>query len=171
MDSPVAEGLSELRWSEPVIFDRLRDAYSRNVSDAPTAWRLARLHARVWRALISGETGSFQKLRGELIEALAEQGLRSRMPRGRRFGDDDRTAGNRDRSLSTFPARRQGLSPRADGVGGSADHGAGGVSARSEPADRAGSSLRGAKRRSNPGAASTQPLVARCARSSKCATC
>ena len=76
MDSPVAEGLSGLKeWSEPVIFDRLRDAYSRNVSDAPTAWRFARLHARVWRALISGETDSFQKLRGELIAALAEQGL------------------------------------------------------------------------------------------------
>src|ERR1700690_573958 len=76
MDSPVAEGLSGLKeWAEPVIFDRVRDAYSRNVSDAPTAWRLARLHARVWRALISGETDSFQKLRGELIEALAEQGL------------------------------------------------------------------------------------------------
>jgi hypothetical protein len=76
MDSPVAEGLTGLmQWSDPVIFDRLRDAYSRKVSDPVAAWRLARLHARVWRALISGETDTFQTLRGELIAALAEQGL------------------------------------------------------------------------------------------------
>jgi len=76
MDSPIAEGLSGLmQWSEPVIFDRLRDAYSRNVVDPPTAWRLARLHARVWRALISGEMDRFETLRGELVGELAEQGL------------------------------------------------------------------------------------------------
>jgi hypothetical protein len=76
MDSPVAEGLSGLmQWSEPVIFDRLRDAYGRRVGDPATAWRLARLHARVWRALISGEMDSFETLRGELVAALAEQGL------------------------------------------------------------------------------------------------
>ena len=76
MDSPVAEGLFGLmQWSEPVIFDRLRDAYGRRVGDTTVARQLARLHARVWRALISSETDSFQKLRGELIAALAEQGL------------------------------------------------------------------------------------------------
>jgi hypothetical protein len=76
MDSPVAEGLSGLmQWSEPVIFDRLRDAYGRRVGDPSTAWRLARLHARVWRALISGEMDSFETLRGELVAVLAEQGL------------------------------------------------------------------------------------------------
>lgn len=76
MDSPVAEGLSGLmQWSDPVIFDRLRDAYSRKVSDSGTAWRLARMHARVWRALIAGQTDSFHTLRSELVAALAEQGL------------------------------------------------------------------------------------------------
>jgi hypothetical protein len=76
MDTSVAEGLSGLmQWSEPVIFDRLRDAYGRKVGDPLIAGRLARLHARVWRALISGETDRFQTLRGELIGALAEQGL------------------------------------------------------------------------------------------------
>ena len=76
MDSPVAEGLSGLmQWSDPVIFDRLRDAYGRKVGDPAIAWRLARLHARVWRALISGQMDSFEMLRGELVGALAEQGL------------------------------------------------------------------------------------------------
>jgi hypothetical protein len=76
MDSSVAEGLSGLmQWSEPVIFDRLRDAYGRRLGDPAIAWRLARLHARVWRALISGQMDSFETLRGELLEALAEQGL------------------------------------------------------------------------------------------------
>jgi hypothetical protein len=76
MDSPVAEGLSGLmQWSDPIIFDRLRDAYGRKIGDPAIAWRLARLHARVWRALISGQMDSFETLRGELVGALAEQGL------------------------------------------------------------------------------------------------
>jgi hypothetical protein len=76
MDSPVAEGLSGLmQWSEPVIFDRLRDAYGRRVGDPVMARQLARLHSRVWRALISGQTDSFETLRSELVQALAEQGL------------------------------------------------------------------------------------------------
>jgi len=76
MDSPVAEGLSGLmQWSDPVIFDRLRDAYDRRVGDPAIARQLARLHARVWRALISGQMDSFETLRSELVRALAEQGL------------------------------------------------------------------------------------------------
>jgi hypothetical protein len=76
MDSSISEGLSGLmQWSEPVIFDRLRDAYGRRVGDPGIAWQLARLHARVWRALISGQMDSFEALRGELVGALAEQGL------------------------------------------------------------------------------------------------
>ena len=52
MNSSASDGLSGLlEWSEPVIFDRLRDAYASRVSDAGIAWALARLHARVWRAL------------------------------------------------------------------------------------------------------------------------
>jgi hypothetical protein len=76
MDSPVAEGLSGLlQWSDPVIFDRLRDAYARRLSDPRICRRLARLHARVWRALISGDMAEFESLRGELVDALAGEGL------------------------------------------------------------------------------------------------
>lgn len=76
MDSPVAEGFSGLlEWSEPIIFDRLRDAYCRRVDDLAAGWRLARLHARVWRALIAGDVDRFETLRAELVGALAEHGL------------------------------------------------------------------------------------------------
>src|SRR5271154_418402 len=76
MDSPVADGLSGLlQWSDPVIFDRLRAAYSLRMNDTATIWRLARLHARVWRALIAGDVDKFETLRGQLITALAEQEL------------------------------------------------------------------------------------------------
>lgn len=76
MDSPAAEGLTGLlQWSEPVIFDRLLDAYRRRLSDPQICRALARLHARVWRALISGDMGQFEALRYELLEALASQGL------------------------------------------------------------------------------------------------
>ena len=33
------------------------------------------MHARVWRALISGDMSEFEILRGELVDALADQGL------------------------------------------------------------------------------------------------
>ena len=76
MNSPVAEGLSGLlQWSEPVIFDRLLDAYRRRLSDLRICRSLARLHARVWRALISGDMSEFEILRADLVEALAEEGL------------------------------------------------------------------------------------------------
>jgi len=76
MNAAAAEGLSGLlEWSAPVIFDRLRDAYCRRLSDFTVSWRLARLHARVWRALISGDMLEFEALRAELVGALAEQGL------------------------------------------------------------------------------------------------
>ncbi len=76
MESSVTEGFSGLmQWSEPVIFDRLREAYELRVADPAAAWRLARQHARVWRALISGEMRAFGLLRGDLVEELAELGL------------------------------------------------------------------------------------------------
>ncbi len=65
-----------LEWSEPVIFDRLRDAYRLHVTDAEAGWALARLHCRVWRALIADDTGKFERLRGELVVAIAHRGLR-----------------------------------------------------------------------------------------------
>jgi len=76
MNSTASDGLSGLlEWSEPVIFDRLRDAYASRVSDAGIAWALARLHARVWRALISGDHVRFDNSRRELVASLATVGL------------------------------------------------------------------------------------------------
>jgi hypothetical protein len=68
--------LGLLEWSEPVIFDRLRDAYRRRVADGEAGWALARLHCRVWRALIAGDMSKFEHLRGELAVAIVQCGLR-----------------------------------------------------------------------------------------------
>jgi hypothetical protein len=65
-----------LEWSEPVIFDRLRDAYRRRVADEEAGGALARLHCRVWRALIAGDIGEFEHLRGELVVAIGRRGLK-----------------------------------------------------------------------------------------------
>ncbi|MGD0187536.1 MAG: hypothetical protein ABSC25_20115 [Roseiarcus sp.] len=67
--------LGLLEWAEPVIFDRLRDVYRRRVADGDAGWALARLHCRVWRALIAGDTGRFESLRGELLVAMRRRGL------------------------------------------------------------------------------------------------
>ena len=62
-----SEGFSGLQqWSEPLIFDRLFDAYTKLLSDDRLARGLTRLHARVWRALISGDLGAFEALRETL---------------------------------------------------------------------------------------------------------
>lgn len=66
-----AEGFSGLQeWAEPVIFDRLYAAYMKLVRDHGLARGLSRLHARVWRALISGDFSSFETLRATLVTAL-----------------------------------------------------------------------------------------------------
>ncbi len=76
MISSASDGLSGLlEWSGPVIFDRLRAAYASRLPEIGASWRLAHLHARVWRALISGELENFETLRAELIEQLSEVGL------------------------------------------------------------------------------------------------
>jgi hypothetical protein len=65
------EGFSGLQqWAEPVIFDRLFAAYRTLLSDDAVAHALTRLHARVWRALISGDMTGFAALRDTLIGAL-----------------------------------------------------------------------------------------------------
>jgi hypothetical protein len=67
MSSSAADGFSGLmEWSEPIIFDRLRDAYFDRLADYSLAVRLARSHARVWRALIEGDMGRFENLRAAL---------------------------------------------------------------------------------------------------------
>ena len=73
MHADAAVGLSGfLEWSEPVIFDRLRDAYQARIGAGPAPWKLARLHARTWRALISGDMPKFEALRWDLADALEE---------------------------------------------------------------------------------------------------
>lgn len=76
MNPAAAEGLSGLlEWSDPIIFDRLRDAYLQRLPDFSAALRLARVHSRVWRALIVGDMSRFEAQRAQLVTALNEQGL------------------------------------------------------------------------------------------------
>jgi hypothetical protein len=71
-----ALGLSGfLEWSEPVIFDRLVDAYKAHLGPGPMPRKLARLHASTWRALISGDMARYDALRWDLVEALDESPL------------------------------------------------------------------------------------------------
>jgi hypothetical protein len=72
----LSEGFSGLKqWSEPVIYDRLVAAYYSLIADRELARELARLHARVWRALIGGDMAGFEELREALIGALESCGL------------------------------------------------------------------------------------------------
>ena len=68
--------LELLEWSEPVIFDQLREAYRRRLADEDAGSMLARLHCRVWRALIAGDMSKFERLRGELVVAIGRRGLK-----------------------------------------------------------------------------------------------
>ena len=71
-----SEGFSGLQqWSEPLIFDRLFAAYVKLISDDILARALTRLHARVWRALISGDMSGFETLRETLVSALQHSSL------------------------------------------------------------------------------------------------
>jgi len=72
----LSEGFSGLKqWSEPVIYDRLIAAYWKLISDRELARNMARLHARVWRALIAGDMEGFEELRETLVGALEPCGL------------------------------------------------------------------------------------------------
>jgi hypothetical protein len=74
----VAVGLAGLRaWSEPIIFDRLLDAYRRRLGTGSNAWTLARLHARAWKAAILGDRDDFDAARWALLAALDEHLLSS----------------------------------------------------------------------------------------------
>ncbi len=71
MDDPIAEGCRGLmEWSDPVIYDRLQSIYLDKLRHQGEARNLASLHAKIWRALISGEYESFAQLRHELVDAL-----------------------------------------------------------------------------------------------------
>ena len=76
MQSSAADGYSGLlEWSDPIIFDRMLEAYGAHSTDLKIVWRLARLHARVWRSLIEGDLRAFELRRRDLIEALAQEDL------------------------------------------------------------------------------------------------
>ena len=51
------------------------DSVTAKITDLKVVWRLARLHARVWRALIEGDLRAFESRRGELVAALAQEDL------------------------------------------------------------------------------------------------
>jgi hypothetical protein len=71
LSADLSEGFSGLKqWSEPVIYDRLIAAYFKLISDRELARSLTRLHARVWRALISGDMEGFEELREALVSEL-----------------------------------------------------------------------------------------------------
>ena len=64
-----------LEWAEPVIYDCLRDAYQERLGAGADSICLARLHCRVWRALIAGDEANYERLRTELIAAVARSGV------------------------------------------------------------------------------------------------
>jgi len=76
MHDGAAEGYSGLtQWAEPIIIDRLIQAYRQKIEGVGVARDLAVAHGRTWRALISGDLATFQSRRAELIESLAPHGL------------------------------------------------------------------------------------------------
>ncbi len=76
MSTDSADGYSGLlEWAEPIIFDRMLEAYGEHIDNLKIVWRLARLHSRAWRALIEGDLNDFAVRRGELIVALASEDL------------------------------------------------------------------------------------------------
>jgi hypothetical protein len=64
-----------IEWAEPVIFDRLLIAYRERLGEGASALAMARLHGRMWRALIVGDEPNFVQIRSELIAAIGRLGL------------------------------------------------------------------------------------------------
>ncbi len=76
MNANAADGYSGLlEWADPIIFDRMLEGYGAHISDLKIVWRLARLHSRVWRALIEGDLRAFELRRNDLVAALADEDL------------------------------------------------------------------------------------------------
>jgi hypothetical protein len=72
----VAQGLAGLQeWSDPIVFDRLLELYVKRLGAGAPAWTVARLHARSWRAAISGDSERFETVRFDLTNALNEHRL------------------------------------------------------------------------------------------------
>jgi hypothetical protein len=76
MNANAADGYSGLlEWADPIIFDRMLEAYGAHISDLKVVWRLARLHSRVWRSLIEGDLRAYDIRRNDLVTALADEDL------------------------------------------------------------------------------------------------
>jgi hypothetical protein len=74
MNANAADGYTGLlEWADPLIFDRMLEAYGARVSDLKVVWRLARLHARVWRSLIEGDFRAYETRRNDLVDALEQE--------------------------------------------------------------------------------------------------
>lgn len=58
-----------LEWAAPVIIDRLREVYERRLGVGDDAAALARLHNRVWRALIAADAANYAPLRAALVDS------------------------------------------------------------------------------------------------------
>jgi hypothetical protein len=72
----MALGLAGLReWSDPIIFDRLLEAYRRRIGVGAPAWSMTRLHALTWKAAISGDITAFEKARWKLANAMHDHRL------------------------------------------------------------------------------------------------
>ena len=70
-NSDVEEALAGLlEWSEPVVFDCLRECYGFRLEESQ-AKSLAHRHMRQWRAAIAGDTARSDELRRDLVAALA----------------------------------------------------------------------------------------------------
>ena len=74
MNANAADGYAGLlEWADPLIFDRMLEAYGARVSDLKVVWRLARLHARVWRSLVEGDFRAYESRRIDLVDALEQE--------------------------------------------------------------------------------------------------
>jgi hypothetical protein len=62
-------------WAEPVIADRIWEAYRDRRVAAASRSIVAVHHRRLWRALILHKFGLAQQIRGDLVRDLAQAGL------------------------------------------------------------------------------------------------
>ena len=95
MNRQAADGFSGLlEWADPVIFDRLLEAYGAHdsaISRSSGGWR--RLHSRVWRALIEGDLRPSRPARDDLVGALRAVRISTSTASPRPTRDVARTAG------------------------------------------------------------------------------
>lgn len=75
---PLAELRRELmNWAEPVIADRILEAYRRHDLGIEWTRTLAGHHRRLWRAIILEKRGMMETMRHELLDDIARVGLAS----------------------------------------------------------------------------------------------